>query len=103
MSKSSTAGESFVIIEAGDCSSDEEVIGSSESVSDEPVKPKWKISVGSVFDSHCHLEFMQWRNAATETLSHCMERDREDLGDKFRGCIVNFCLKEVQRISSMSS
>ena len=52
---------------------------------------KSEVSDFSVFDSHCHLEFMQWRNAAIETLSHCMERDGEDLGDKFRGCIVNFC------------
>ena len=52
---------------------------------------KSEVSDFSVFDSHCHLEFMQWRNAATETLSHCMERDGEDLGDKFWGCIVNFC------------
>ena len=64
---------------------------------------KSEVSDFSVFNSHCHLEFMQWRNVALETLSHCMERDREDLGDKFQGCIVNFCLKEVQRISSVSS
>ena len=29
---------------------------------------KSEVSDFSVFDSHCHLEFMQWRNAATETL-----------------------------------
>ena len=52
---------------------------------------KSEVSDFSVFDSHCHLEFMAWRNAPIETLSHCMERDGENLGNKFRGCIVNFC------------
>ena len=46
---------------------------------------------GSVFDSHCHLEFYKRRNAAITSLSDCMKRDGEKLGDKFRGCIVNFC------------
>ena len=46
---------------------------------------------GSVFDTHCHLEFLQKRNAAIRSLSDCMKRDGEELGDRFRGCIVNFC------------
>ena len=44
-----------------------------------------------MFDSHCHLEFYSWRKAPISSLSDCMERDGENLGQKFRGCIVNFC------------
>ena len=52
-----------------------------------------EIPVGSVFDSHCHFEFIQrrlkWRTNLT--LSRCLELDGLCLGDRFRGCIVNFC------------
>ena len=52
---------------------------------------KSKIPFQSVFDSHCHLEFIRKRNKDIRNLSDCLEMDGEDLGDKFRGCIVNFC------------
>ena len=49
------------------------------------------IAAGSVFDTHCHLEFLQMKNAAIRSLSDCMKRDGEELGDRFLGCVVNFC------------
>ena len=45
----------------------------------------------SVFDTHCHLEFIRRRNKNVRNLSDCMKMDGENLGDKFRGCIVNYC------------
>ena len=53
-----------------------------------------EIGPGSVFDSHCHLEFYRWRGAPVSCLSDCMQRDGDNLGEKFRGCIVNFCYPE---------
>ena len=55
------------------------------------ISQKSKIHFQSVFDTHCHLEFIRRRNRDVWNLSDCMEMDGEDLGDKFRGCIVNFC------------
>ena len=49
------------------------------------------IPVGSVFDTHCHLEFIRRRVPNFVSLSDCLEKDGEELGDKFLGCIVNYC------------
>jgi len=45
----------------------------------------------TVFDTHCHLEFIQKRMGSFAHLSDCMELDGLNLKNKFAGCIVNFC------------
>ena len=48
-------------------------------------------SPGLVFDTHCHYEFIQKRMSKIVSLSECLKLDGEELGDKFVGCIVNYC------------
>ena len=52
---------------------------------------KSKIPEASVFDSHCHLEFISKRFRREVTLEECCQLDGENLGSKFYGCIVNYC------------
>ena len=56
-------------------------------------RPRIKDLIGSglVFDTHCHFEFIQKRMSKFVYLSECLELDGEELGDKFVGCIVNYC------------
>eukprot|EP00092_Neocalanus_flemingeri_P020527 GFUD01022240.1.p1 GENE.GFUD01022240.1~~GFUD01022240.1.p1 ORF type:complete len:511 (+),score=143.09 GFUD01022240.1:49-1581(+) len=52
---------------------------------------------GSVFDSHCHLDFVYRRLrgmadcSPVQSLQDCLDLDREELGDSFGGCVANFC------------
>jgi len=51
---------------------------------------------GSVFDSHCHLDFINRRlkgqvKSSVQTLQECLNIDGEDLGSSFGGCVANFC------------
>ena len=55
-----------------------------------------KLSPGSVWDSHCHLDFTARRMAREgvtdgEKLEVCLNQDKEPLGDLFGGCVANFC------------
>ena len=45
----------------------------------------------SVFKTHCHFELIKKRMSKSVTLSECLELDGEEHGEKFLGCIVNFC------------
>ena len=51
-------------------------------------RPSFK---GLVLDTHAHLEFINKRLPQVKSLSDCLDMDGEDLGDKFLGCIVNYC------------
>jgi len=51
---------------------------------------------GSVFDSHCHLDFIYRRlkgqgQGSVQSLKQCLAMDGEDLGESFGGCVANFC------------
>ena len=55
-----------------------------------------KLSPGSVWDSHCHLDIVARRMAREgvadgEKLEVCLNQDKEPLGDLFGGCVANFC------------
>ena len=56
-----------------------------------------EIPCRSVWDSHCHLDFLLKRFAkeegffAGDVLTKSLESDGQALGDKFGGCIANFC------------
>jgi TatD DNase family protein len=51
---------------------------------------------GDVWDSHCHLDFLA-RKLAREGIRHgerlevSLRHDGENLGDRFGGCVANFC------------
>jgi len=70
-------------------SSDEDmdsgILSLNTSLKNDVIKP------GLVFDTHCHFEFIQKRMSKFVYLSECLELDGEELGDKFVGCIVNYC------------
>ena len=53
---------------------------------------KTMIAPGALFDTHCHLEFIRRRFERDISLEECLELDGEDLGKKFGGAIVNYCL-----------
>ena len=51
---------------------------------------------GSVWDSHCHLDFLARRLnkeniKGGESLEMYLQTDGQKLGEKFGGCIANFC------------
>jgi TatD DNase family protein len=51
---------------------------------------------GAVWDSHCHLDFLSRKLAREgtrngEQLEVSLRLDGENLGDRFGGCIANFC------------
>ena len=51
-----------------------------------------ELATGSVFDSHCHLDMVARRlEGDSRGLVGSLERDGEGLGDKFGGCVTNFC------------
>ena len=55
-----------------------------------------RLQRGAVWDSHCHLDILASRLQRVgvrkgENLEVTLERDGEGLGDKFGGCIANFC------------
>jgi len=55
-----------------------------------------QLSPGSVWDSHCHLDFIARRMAREgvtdgEKLEVCLNQDKEPLGGLFGGCVANFC------------
>jgi len=58
---------------------------------------KEQLFPGSVFDSHCHLDFIYRRLRGEKVFGHvqslqsCLDMDGEELGDKFGGCVANFC------------
>ena len=57
---------------------------------------KGQLSPGSVWDSHCHLDFIARRMAREgvdngENLEVCLNQDKQPLGDLFGGCVANFC------------
>ena len=56
-----------------------------------------ELGVGSVWDSHCHLDFLATRKLNSEnikggeSLKMSLQTDGQQLGEKFGGCIANFC------------
>ena len=55
-----------------------------------------ELDFGSVWDSHCHLDFLAKkleRNGVKEGhwLETSLRLDGQQLGDKFGGCVANFC------------
>ena len=55
-----------------------------------------EVSEGSVWDSHCHLDFLARKLnrenvKGGESLVKSLQSDGQNLGDRFGGCIANFC------------
>ena len=55
-----------------------------------------EIPPGSVWDSHCHLDFLARKlsrktNVGANILQKSLQMDGQGLKDKFGGCIANFC------------
>ena len=55
-----------------------------------------EVSQGSVWDSHCHLDFLARKLnrenvKGGESLVKSLQSDGQNLGDRFGGCIANFC------------
>ena len=55
-----------------------------------------ELAEGSVWDSHCHLDFLARRLnreniKGGESLKMSLQSDGQQLGEKFGGCIANFC------------
>jgi len=55
-----------------------------------------ELSKGSVWDSHCHLDFLARKLSREnikggESLQMSLESDGQKLAEKFGGCIANFC------------
>ena len=55
-----------------------------------------EVSEGSVWDSHCHLDFLARKLnrenvKGGENLVKSLQSDGQNLGDRFGGCIANFC------------
>ena len=55
-----------------------------------------EVSQWSVWDSHCHLDFLarklnQVNIKGGESLVKSLQSDGQNLGDRFGGCIANFC------------
>jgi len=49
---------------------------------------------GSVFDTHCHLDFIsnrRMRKHSVFSLQDCLDADGLNLGKMFGGCVTNFC------------
>ena len=54
------------------------------------------LAAGSVWDSHCHLDFLARRMARVgirhgHSLAASLQQDGEALGELFGGCVANFC------------
>ena len=55
---------------------------------------KSQLFPGSVFDSHCHLDFIsnrRMRKYSVFSLQDCLDADGLNLGNMFGGCVTNFC------------
>ena len=57
---------------------------------------KKELSKGSVWDSHCHLDFLARKLRREnikggESLAKSLKSDGQHLGEMFGGCIANFC------------
>ena len=55
-----------------------------------------ELAKGSVWDSHCHLDFLARKLnreniKGGESLQMSLQSDGQQLGEKFGGCIANFC------------
>ena len=64
-----------------------------ENIKKKPYMIDWsQVTIGAVFDSHCHLDMMKTRRMSTpQDHGGLLGETGQDMGELFGGCIANFC------------